>query len=418
MKKYDVVVFGGGTAGVIAAIQAARAGASTLLVEKNGMLGGTITMAGISAPGHFFAWGKQVISGIGWELARRTIEMEGRPVPTPDYTRDNDKPHHVPMDKVLYAIVCDEAILKAGVEPLYHAMPAEIAWRDGWKIRLCTKTGLRAIEAKVVIDATGDANAVAMAGFEVVRPAIQQPATLSMRISGYDLEKLDIPALKAAADAAIAAGELKSTDLSWRNTGPESFLRSRGGNANHLHAEGADTSEGRTAAEIEGRQTMARMYRFFKKQPGLEQFRIEWVCPEVGIRETCTIKGKATMTVADYESGRVYPDAVCYAYYNIDEHLNDGAGINYRRLKPTVVPTIPRGALLPAGSRFLLVAGRCVASDRETNSAVRVECPCMAMGQAAGVMAALSARTGVDPEALPLADIRTLLEKHGAIVPA
>lgn len=417
MKAYDVVVIGGGTAGVVAAVQAGRAGARTLLVEKNGMLGGTVTLGGISYPAHFFAWGKQVIAGIGWELVRRTIELEGRPVPTPDYTKDNDKPGHVGMDKVLYAGICDEAVLQAGVEPLYHAMPAEIAWRDGWKIRLCTKSGLRDVEAKVLIDATGDANAVTLAGFDVVHPSIVQPATLSMRISGYELDKLDIPALKAAADAAIAAGELKSTDLSWRNTGPESFLRSRGGNANHFHAEGAETSEGRTAAEIEGRQTLMRMYRFFKKQPGLEQFRIEWVCPEAGIRETCTITGKETMRVADYEAGHVYPEAVCYAYYNIDEHLNDGAGINYRRLKLNVLPTIPRGALLPAGSRFLIVAGRCAASDRETNSAIRVESPCMAMGQAAGAMAALSAKTGVDPEALPMADIRALLKQHGAIVP-
>mgnify|MGYP000976295529 CR=1 FL=1 len=78
---------------------------------------------------------------------------------------------------------------------------------------------------------------------------------------------------------------------------------------------------------------------------------------------------------------------------------------------------IPRGALLPVGSRFLIAAGRIVASDREANSALRVECPCMAMGQAAGAMAALSAQTGLDPEQLPLPDIRALLRQHGAIVP-
>lgn len=82
-----------------------------------------------------------------------------------------------------------------------------------------------------------------------------------------------------------------------------------------------------------------------------------------------------------------------------------------------LLATIPRGALLPAGSQFLLVAGRCVSSEREANSAVRVECPCMAMGQAAGAMAALSARTGTDPEKLPIGDVLALLREHGAIVP-
>jgi hypothetical protein len=162
---------------------------------------------------------------------------------------------------------------------------------------------------------------------------------------------------------------------------------------------------------------MLRMYRFFRKQPGMEDFRLDWIAPQAGIRETVTIVGKATVTAGDYEVGRRFDDALCYAFYPIDEHLNDGAGINARPLGRHVLPTIPRGALLPAGSRFLIVAGRCLSSDREANSALRVECPCMAMGQAAGAMAALSARTGIDPEDLPLDDILDLLTEFGAIVP-
>lgn len=417
-NQYDVVVVGGGTAGVIAAVQAGRAGARTLLIEKNGMLGGTMTVGGINAPAHFFAWGKPVIAGIGWELVRRTMEICGKPIPTPDFTIGNDKPGHVTMDKAVYAAVCDEAVLASGAELLFHVMPAAAVFENGaWSLTLCTKTGLQKTRAQALIDATGDANVVSLAGFPLVHSSIVQPATLQLRCSGYDVAALDFPALKAAADAAIAAGELKTTDLSWRNTGPESFLKGHGGNANHIWAPGADTSEGRSEAEVEGRRSLLRMYRFFKKQPGLDKFQIDWVCPETSIRETVTIQGKETVTVADYESGFFHETAVCYAYYNIDEHLNNGEGINYRRLKPDVVPTIPRGALLPAGSRFLLVAGRCAASDREANSAIRVECPCMAMGQAAGAMAALSAKTKVDPEALPLGDVRALLRQHGAVVP-
>ena len=86
-------------------------------------------------------------------------------------------------------------------------------------------------------------------------------------------------------------------------------------------------------------------------------------------------------------------------------------------LGQNVLPTIPRGALLPAGSRFLIVAGRCLASERKANSAVRVQCPCMAMGQAAGAMAALSARIGLDPEELSMEDIGAQLREHGAVVP-
>ncbi|MCF7855188.1 MAG: FAD-dependent oxidoreductase [Candidatus Pacebacteria bacterium] len=314
--------------------------------------------------------------------------------------------------------MADEAVLAAGADVLFHAMPATVEFMDGtWTVQICTKTGLSSCRAKVLIDATGDANVVGLAGLELIDPDIVQPATLTFGCSGYNPDALDYDALKTASDKAIAGGELVTTDVAWRDDGPRALLRKYGDNANHVHAPEAHTSEGRSRAEVEGRKALLRMYRFLCKQPGLENFQIDWVCPEIGIRETVTIKGKKTITVSEYESGVVYNDAVCYAFYPIDEHLNDGKGINGRPLKDGTLPTIPRGALLPAGSQFMLVAGRCLASDREANSALRVECPCMAMGQAAGAMAALSARTGIDPEMLPIGDVLALLQEYGAIVP-
>ncbi len=417
-REYDVVVVGGGTAGITAAVQAGRAGAHTLLIEKNAMLGGTMTVGGINAPAHFFAWGQQIIGGIGWELVRRTLEETGHPVPTPEFSRDNNKPTHLAMDKTIFAALCDNALLDADVDLLFHAMPASATFQDdSWSLYVCTKTGLQRTSAKVLIDTTGDANLVTLAGFDLVRPDVVQPATLGMHCSGYDAEALDFDALRAASEKAIAAGELKTTDISWQNGDPENLLRGHGRNANHIRAPRAYTSEGKSEVEIEARQAVWRMYRFFRRQPGLENFRVDWICSEVGIRETATIRGKKTVTVQDYEAGKLYEDAVCYAFYPVDEHLNDGLGINQRTLKRHVLPTIPRAAMLPADSSFLLVAGRCVASDREANSALRVECPCMAMGQAAGAMAALSVQTGLDPEELPMNDIYALLRKHGAVVP-
>lgn len=412
-KRYDVVVVGGGTAGVIAAIQAGRAGAKTLLVEKNGMLGGTLTACGVLYPSYFFARGHQVIGGIGWELFRRAQAEAGASLPTPmDGTRQQR------IDPFLFAALADEMVLAAGVEPLFHAMPATAAFENGsWTMQICTKSGLRTVVSRVLIDATGDANVVGLAGFPLMRPSVVQPATLSFVATGYDLETLDHDALNAAADAAIASGELLSTDLAWAGTSPYGLLRKRGRNANHIRAPQAHTSEGRTRIEIESRRSLLRVFRFMRRQPGLGGFRIEWCYPETGIRESAMIIGKTTVTVDDYESGRFFDDAVCYAFYKIDEHLNDGGGIRKRELKRGVLPTIPRGALLPADSRFLIVAGRCLASEREAQSALRVACPCMAMGQAAGAMAALSAQTGLDPEQLPLDDLYALLRRHDAVVP-
>ncbi|MDR3707471.1 MAG: FAD-dependent oxidoreductase [Capsulimonadaceae bacterium] len=416
--EYDVIVIGGGTGGSIAAIQAARAGAHTLLVEKNGMLGGTMTLGGINYPASFFAWGRQISRGIGWELVRQTQEETGHPVMTAEGTEDNSRAKATSMNIPVFAALCDQAALDAGVELLFHAMPAAIIQDDaGWLATICTKSGLRRIRATVVIDATGDANAVALAGFDVDRPEIVQPGTLNMRCSGYDPQTLDYAAIGAAARKAIADGQLTTTDVSWSDNGPEGFLRNYGGNANHLRAAGAETSEGKSLGEVEGRRAMLRALRFFRKQPGLQDFQVEWISPEAGIRETVTIKGKATVTTADYEAGVAYPDAVCYAFYPIDEHLNDGRGINWRALGRRVLPTIPRGALLPAGSSNFIVAGRCLSSQREAQSALRVECPCMAMGQAAGALAALAVQLQVDVEEVPMDSLRATLRAHQAIVP-
>ena len=410
---YDVIVVGGGTAGAIAAIQAGRAGAATLLLEKNGMLGGTMTVGGIDYPAHFFAGGRQVIGGIGWELARTTIQETGQPLPTPEQGS-----RHIHVNAAVYSALADEAVLAAGVDPVFHAMPAAVEFdRDLWRLQVCTKTGLQSVTTRALVDATGDANVVALAGLELVRDDVVQPATLTFGCSGYDADALDYDALNAAAAAAIDAGQLLTTDLSWRDDGPQALLQKHGRNANHVRAPQAHTSDGRTQAEIEGRRALLRAYRFLRQQPGLEHFRIDWVCPEVGIRETVRIVGKTTVTVDEYEAGKRYDDALCYAYYPVDEHLNGGAGINARPLSEGVLPTIPRGALLPADSSFLVAAGRCLASDREANSALRVECPCMAMGQAAGALAALSAQTATDPEDLPLDDVYALLRQHDAIIP-
>lgn len=417
--SYDVIVIGGGTAGTVAAIQAGRAGARTLLVEKNGMLGGTMTVAGVNFPALFFAWGKQVIGGIGWELVKRTLDETGEVLPDMTDPAQPNWRRHIHMDVAIWTALADQAMLDAGVDMLFHTMPASVQRSDGlWHVQICTKSGLRSVRAKVLIDCTGDANAVSLAGLPVERPEPVQPGTLVMRCGGYDVDTLDIDAIDRAFEKAVAEGHLKYTDISWgRHKGVCNFLRGRGQNNNHVTTGPADTAEGRTRAEIAARQSLLRMFRFFRSQPGLENFRIEWVAPEVGIRETVVIRGKGRIGGADYFAGRRYEDAVCYCFYPIDIHLDDGQGIDYRQLPEGTLPTIPRAAMLPADSEYLIVAGRCISGDREAHSAYRVEAPCMAMGQAAGAMAALSCQTGLDPERLPIEQVHALLRRHGAILP-
>ena len=147
---FDITVIGGGTAGIVAAIQAARTGNKTLLVEKNGLPGGTMTAGGIAFPGLFFAWKKQIIAGIGWELVSGAAAESG--LPLPEFEKQNGMENHpayqVRLNPLIYAAYCEEKMVSAGVHLLYHTMLAEIqAVTDGLDVTLCTKEGLQKIHS-------------------------------------------------------------------------------------------------------------------------------------------------------------------------------------------------------------------------------------------------------------------------------
>ena len=412
-SSYDVIVVGGGSAGVCAAIQSARAGAKTLLVEKAGRLGGTTTNGGVNFPGKFHAPGRHVIGGIGWELIERVYAELGQPAP--------ETGGHVGVNVMLFAALCDEVLLDAGAQILFHTMVGAVRRDDdAWIVSLCTKQGLSDVRCKVLIDCTGDADVVALAGYDLRVPEAAQPATLCCTASGYDTGELDLEALDRAFVEAIERGEVLASDGCWRTDKPSasSWLKRGGRNANHIPAKAdAYTGEGRTELEIDARKSVLRLFRFLRKQPGLENFTVDSVSPECGVRETANIVGEETVTLEDYTSGRLWDDAVCYAYYGIDLHGLSTDDWRYWPLEEGIVPSIPRGALLPKGSANLVVAGRCLSSDRLANSALRVQAPCMAMGQAAGAMAALAVETGTAVGDLGMDAIRDLMRRHNAIVP-
>lgn len=419
VEQYDVLVVGGGPAGIVAATQAARAGVRTLLIEKSGMLGGATTLNGVALPGLFHAWGRQVIAGIGWELVTAAVREAGGELP--DFSAWERLPHYrlqIPVNGPLYAALADRLVVDARVTPRFHTLLASLRFEDdAWSVQLCGKEGLGSLRASVVIDCTGDANAVALAGLPLARNPQRQPGTLVTHAGGYELDRLDLPALEQAFARAVERGEMLRSDFQANNLPVSTFLRLRGGNALHVVGVDGSTSAGKTDAEIKARATLLRIVRFLRAQPGLEEFRIEHMSAECGIRETYTIEGEVRVTRDDYTGGRAWPDAVCHSFYPIDLHAPGGGGIDTRPLLPGVVPTLPLRALLPRGSRQLIVAGRCACGDREASSAFRVQASAMAMGQAAGAVAALSVRRGRELHEVPLEDIHALLAQHGAIVP-
>ncbi|SMP73154.1 FAD dependent oxidoreductase [Neorhodopirellula lusitana] len=372
-QEVDVLVVGGGTAGTIAAIQAARAGVKTLLVERHSQLGGTTTTGGVAFPGLFDAWGKQIIAGIGWELVRESVELDGGTLP--DFAKVPQRHWHnqIQVNMFLYSILAEEKCTQAGVEIAYYESPQSTQEIEGgWQVDCYGFGTQRRVKCKQIIDCTGGAEVVGMLGLARLREDETQPGSMLFQMgSANDPGRAQLHAL-------------------------------------YIH--GADSSNSRTVtkASMTGRRSVLAKVRNQKK-------RLMHLQPEPGFRETYRIVGETMITVNDYTSGRKFDDAIANAFYPVDLHTK--TGVRPKPLKPGTVPTIPLGALIPKGSRNLMVAGRCLSSDRFANSGLRVQAPCMAMGQAAGVTAALAAKSNVSPLDVPLARIHDTLRAHQAIVP-
>lgn len=407
-RSADVVVAGGGTAGVFAAISAARTGAKTILIEKNNILGGTVTIASVNYPGLFFAWGKHIINGPCWEAIMRTIELGGAKMPEISFKPERHWHEQIRLNTFVYTAVLFQMCEEAGVEVICNCMLSSATENDeNITLLLTDKNGLFSVTAKTVIDATGDANLVQNAGFSVQKSEVQQPATLQNHITGYEMNEQieeDIRENFPSADfpAYITANKLIS------------YLKRHTLDI-HIPCKDADTSKGRTELEKNTYALLLSTYKFLRGIKGLENLEMDFVAGETGVRETNRIVGESTITAEDYIAGVSYPDSVCYAFYPIDLHVMDG--IKQKFHEENVVPEIPYSALIPKNAKRVLCAGRCISSDTDANSAVRVEAVCMATGQAAGCAAAIAAMKNIPVKNVPYKELCDALRNINAIVP-
>lgn len=369
----DVLVVGGGTAGTVAAIQAGRAGASVLLVERGAQLGGAMTTGGVAFPGLFDAWGKQVIAGIGWELVKESVELDQGSFPDFSKVPRSHWQNQVYINMFTYALLAEEKCSQAGVQIAYYEFPQAVTKTEaGWQVECIGFGTRRRVNCKQIIDCTGGAEVVGLLGLPRLREEERQPGSYLFML-----------------------GEAHEP----------------GRNQIHrLYVHGADSTNSRTVtqANLAGRKSILENVR-------KEGKRLMHLQPETGFRESYRIEGETLVTVNDYRSGRKFDDAISYAFYPVDMHTKNG--VKPEPLKPGTLPTIPLRALIPKGSRNIVVAGRCVSSDRLANSGLRVQAACMGMGQAAGAAATLAAKSGTTPLDVPLKEIHDLLRSHGAIIP-
>lgn len=419
--RYDVVVCGGGPAGFIAAIAAARKGASVALVEQYGFLGGMATTSYVAPLSVFTYKGRKVIGGIPWEFIERLEELGGGLI---------EKPlGNVAFDPELYKLLCQRMVLEAGVKLYLHSYLSGCVCGDGRisQVIIENKSGSQALEAAVFIDCTGDADLAYMAGVPMQdksgRPL--QPMSSYFILNGVDT---DSPMVREAMHhnkqgencyclpmrkkMLELQEELDIPDFG----GPWYCTTLHDGcvavNVTRVSADACD-AEQLSAAECSLREDCFRMAGIFRKLfPEFRNCYVASVAVNGGVRETRNIKGMHVISAQEYLNAFHYEDSVSRGAHPIDIHASKGASQSVTFLEEPAY--VPYRALIAEGFPNLLVAGRCLSADRVAFASLRVQASCMGSGQAAGVAAALASASGVAVQDVDVPSLVAELKDMGA----
>lgn len=424
---FDVAVIGGGVAGFTAAVAAARMGAKTALVEDMGALGGIMTTGGNPEIGIFYAYYKQAIAGIGWELCRR-LEKEGF-ADIPDFskvdTREGCSQSNVKVNSAMAEVEMNNMCLEAGVKLFLHTkvIDANVENNRVISVLAAEKRGIIEIKANVFIDCTGDGDVAYLCGAEQLEPDVMQPGTFGYNFACRDdISKFDEKELRKDFEHDKTVGLIKHGDF-WGeyHSTIKGFFSSGGRNCNHIVMDGS-TADGMTKAEIDGRNAMSRMVKFMEKHADVSVYPpSSYVAPRETKRTLCDY----VVTVSDFLTGKIFDDSVSYVYYNLDLHSAskdaEKTGRPFEidekneKLPNGIVPTIPYRAMTVKGFENLLTAGRCISTERAVMGAARVKAACMAMGEAVGTAAVLCKDGCVRNIDMDL--LKSTLKNNGAIVP-
>lgn len=423
-SEFDVLVCGAGMAGIGAAVAAAREGARVLLVEQIGFLGGTMTAVTLGSICGEFALEdgqpRRVVGGLAADLTRRLIEAGGATEP---FCWLNTAT--TPYDPFQMRCTLDSLVAEAGVHLLLHAHLADVIEEDGVlsTVVLQAREGPLAVRVRAVVDCSGDAEVAAMAGapWEMDTSELQMPSAM-FRFGGVApdaLENLDRPMLRDRLEAAVADGfELP------RTAGGLFSIRPGVVHANVTRADVGGrspnplSSADMTRAEIEGRRQVKLYEQAFRAfVPGFENAYILEAGARLGIRESRRVLGQHVLEGDDVLGARRFDDAIACSAWPIEEHGADKQ-TRWVWLEPGAYYQIPLRCLVPSdGPRNLLVAGRCASATHDAHASMRVGATCMAMGEAAGIAAALCRNeAGDDVSKVPASDVQDRLRAHGAFL--
>lgn len=423
---YEVVVVGGGPAGIAAALAAARAGRSTICIERYGFFGGAGTAAGLSTfcGLHAVVHGthEQVVHGIASDILARLKSMDG--LNAPHLTIQNQITAQA-YDISAFKIAADELMAEARVHVLFHAFATGVAMADEGKIGAVfveTKSGRFAIRGRLFIDGSGDGDVAAWAGapYEVGdgQGNMLYPSTM-FRINGVNPAEAGrawelIPGLMEEAEKAGRRFPRKKpivrpqrNPIEWRANLTQ--IKNPDGTA----VSGIDARE-LSYGEIEGRRQCWDVFQFIKERtPGFENAYIVEIAPQIGIRETRRIVGDYVLTEDDILGCRDFSDSIGVQGWPVEAHIKGDVKFVFAPPSSRGFNEIPYRIILPKKVDNLLIAGRCASMTHEGQSSARVSGPCFVMGQAAGTAADLALAANVAPRAIDVATLQQRLRATG-----
>jgi hypothetical protein len=440
----DILVVGGGFAGMAAAIAAAREGMSVILTERFSFLGGNPTASLVTILMSYYTQhpkkpkagectffpndhgdGKPAVGGIYLELIDRLVNAGGA---VPPSARTG---FTLTVDPEIFKFVAQDMVEEAGISLLLNASASCIIG-DGRieGVVFETKSGPLVINAKIVVDCTGDGDVAAFAGapFETGRQSdgLSQPITLYFLMGDFNKERFasyvashpdqwyDVYGLWDLIDKARRAGDIdlqRENILMFATPREDEVVID---STRVIKVSGIDAWD-LTRAALENRRQMREIAGFFIKYvPGFEKAYITQSGPELYVRESRRIMGDYVLTADDVLSGRRFEDVVARGAYCIDIHNPAGSGTLVRHLPPGVIYDIPLRCLIPRATENLLVADRAISGTHEALGSYRVEPIGTATGQAAGVCAALAVQQKKTPREVDHRDVQQVLLRQKA----